>query len=115
MAESSDNTVNTGGLMSIIGGAMTMKSAYAKKAEAAIHAEVLLEVSNAAESEIMPYTIELENQSVRLQGTVDEQYEELRAILQRLYFADLGLPQPGVNADESGMNEPDGNPEKVNE
>jgi hypothetical protein len=31
-----------------------------------------------------------------LQGTVDEQYEELRGILRRMYFADLGLPEPVV-------------------
>ena len=42
----------------------------------------------------MPHTIELENQSVRLQGTVDEQYEELRGILRKIYFDDLDLPVP---------------------
>jgi hypothetical protein len=94
MAESNDSYVDASGLMSVISGAMIMKSAIAKKAEAAIHAEVLEEVGTAAEAEIIPYTIELENQSVRLQGTVDEQYEELRGILRRLYFADLGLEVP---------------------
>jgi hypothetical protein len=96
MSESNNSYVNTSGLVSIISGAMLMKSAISKKAEAAIHAEVLEEVGAAAEAEIIPYTIELENQSVRLQGTVDEQYEELRGILRRMYFADLGLPEPVV-------------------
>lgn len=94
MAGSDDSYIESSGLMGIISGAMIMKSAYAKRAEAAIHAEVLQEVGVAAEAEIMPHTIELENQSVRLQGTVDEQYEELRAILRKMYFADLGLPEP---------------------
>jgi hypothetical protein len=31
---------------------------------------------------------------VRLQGNVDQQYDELRGILRKLYFADLGLPEP---------------------
>lgn len=94
MAESNDSYVDASGLVSVISGAMLMKSAIAKKAEAAIHAEVIEEVGTAAEAEIIPHTIELENQTVRLQGTVDEQYDELRAILRRVYFADLGLPEP---------------------
>jgi hypothetical protein len=42
----------------------------------------------------MPHTLDLENQVVRLQGSVEEQYEELRSILRDLYYADLGLPVP---------------------
>jgi len=102
MAESSDSAVDYGGLISVIGGAVTLKSAIAKRAEASIHAEVLQEVGVAAEAEIMPHTIELENQTVRLQGTVEEQYQELRGILRRLYFADLGLPDPNPEAAADG-------------
>jgi len=98
MAESSDAAVDYGGLISVIGGAVTLKSALDKRAEASIHAEVLQEVGIAAEAEVMPHTIELENQTVRLQGTVEEQYQELRGILRRLYFADLGLPDPAAEA-----------------
>jgi hypothetical protein len=94
LTESGDPYVSTSGLVSIIGGAVTLKSAFAKRAEASIHAEVLQEVGVAAEAEIMPHTLDLENQTVRLQGTVDEQYEELRGILREIYFADLGLPVP---------------------
>jgi hypothetical protein len=95
MAESDSAAMDTGGLVSIIGGAMTMKSAIAKRQEAELHAEVLREVSVAAEAEVMPQTLELENQVVRLEGTVEEQYEKLRRILRELYFADLDLPVPG--------------------
>jgi hypothetical protein len=95
MAESSDSAVDTSGLVSIIGGAMTLKSAIAKREEAQIHAEAMREVGVAAEAEVVPHTIELENQVVRLEGTVEEQYDKLRGILRDLYFADLGLPAPG--------------------
>ena len=73
---------------------MILKSALKKSAEAEIHTEILQEIGVAAEAAIMPHTIELENQTVRLQGTVDEQYRELRKILRTIYFADLGLPEP---------------------
>ena len=101
MSESNNSYVGTSGLVSVISGAMLMKSAIAKRDEAQIHAEVISEVGIAAEAEIMPYTIELENQSVRLQGNVDEQYEELRGILRRMYFADLGLPEPEIPTEEA--------------
>ena len=94
ISESSNPYVETSGLVGIIGGATLLKNAFAKRAEASIHAEVLQEVGVAAEAEIMPHTLDLENQTVRLQGTVDQQYEELRGILREIYFADLGIPAP---------------------
>ncbi|MFV2090607.1 MAG: hypothetical protein ACC642_08125, partial [Pseudomonadales bacterium] len=60
----------------------------------------------AAEAEIMPHTIELENQSVRLQGSVDEQYDELRVILRRIYFADLDLPDPDADQTVADPDQP---------
>jgi hypothetical protein len=96
MVESNDAVVDTGGLVSIIGGAVTLKSAIAKRQEAEMHAEMLREVGVAAEGAMMPQTLDLENQVVRLEGTVDQQYERLRAILRDLYFADLDLPPPGA-------------------
>ena len=59
-----------------------------------MQAEVLQEIGVSAEAEIIPHTIELENQTVRLQGTVEEQYTELRRILREVYFEDLGLTPP---------------------
>lgn len=110
MAESNDAAVETGGLVSVIGGAMTLKSAIAKRADAEMHAETMREVGVAAEAEVMPHNIELENQVVRLEGTVDEQYEKLRGILRDLYFADLELPPPDAEpgaeaADETDLDE----------
>lgn len=94
MAESSDAAVDTGGLVSIIGGAMTLKSAIDKRNEAELHAETLREVGVDAEAELVPYTLELENQVVRLEGTVAQQYEKLRRVLRDLYYADMDLPPP---------------------
>jgi hypothetical protein len=94
MIESDDSAVDLGGLVSVIGGAVTLKSAITKRAEAVMHAEALQEVGTAAEAELVPQTIELENQVVRLQGTVEQQYAELRGILRDLYFQDLDLPPP---------------------
>ena len=91
----SDNPyIDATGLVGIGAGAALIKNAVAKRNEAAMQAEALQELGVAAEAEIMPHTMELENETVRLQGTVDEQYRELRRILRQLYYEDLGLPTP---------------------
>ena len=92
--ESSDAYVDASGLVSVLSGAALLKSAIAKRHEAEMQAEVLQEIGVSAEAEIIPHTIELENQTVRLQGTVEEQYTELRRILREVYFEDLGLTPP---------------------
>ena len=91
-AQTSDNTITQyGGTMGIIGGAMMIKSGIAKRADAQLHFEVLRELGTSAEAEIMPHTIELENESIALQGSVDEQYEELRRILRKIYRTEMGV------------------------
>lgn len=92
--ESDNAYVDAAGLVSIAAGAALIKSAVAKRNEASMQAEVLQELGVAAEQEITPHTIELENQAVHLQGTVEEQYRELRRILRDVYFEDMGLEPP---------------------
>ncbi len=92
--DSSNPYIDATGLVAIGAGAALVKSAVAKRNEAAMQAEALQEIGLAAEAEIMPYTLELENETLRLQGTVEQQYQELRGILRQLYFEDLGLPMP---------------------
>ena len=98
---SDDAYIDASGLVSIMGGVALIKTAVAKRNEAAMHAEVLREVGSAAEGELIPYTMDLENQTIRLQGTVDEQYQQLRQILRKVYYEDLGLPVPADPADST--------------
>jgi len=96
-AQTSDNgAVAASGTVGIIGGALTLKSGISKRAEAQIHSEVLQELGVSAEAEITPHTMELENQTVQLSGTVDAQYEELKRVLRRIYYKELGLGSPDV-------------------
>ena len=92
--ESSDAYVDASGIVGIIAGATLITSAVQKRHEAEQQADRLRELGSAAEAELVPTTIELENQTLRLQGSVDEQYTELRRILRRVYFEDLGLTPP---------------------
>ena len=92
-AQGSDSrATQLGGYVGIVGGAVTLRSAIGKFADAKIHSSVLQELGISAEAEITPHTIELENESLRLQGNVDEQYDELRTILKQIYADEVGLP-----------------------
>ncbi|MFK7912575.1 MAG: hypothetical protein AB8B93_01565 [Pseudomonadales bacterium] len=103
--ESDNAFVDASGVVSVMSGALTIKSAIGQRAEAAISADILRELGTATEAEVVPHTLELENRTVSLQGNVDEQYDELRGILRRLYFEDLGLPvPPDVQAVEDAVN-----------
>ena len=74
-------------------------------ADAKVHSEVLHELGASAEAEISPHTIELENRTLSLEGTVADQYEELRRVLKRIYYEELGLTLPPEDA-EDGENIP---------
>ena len=91
----SDNAyVDASGIVGVASGATLIVSSIQKRHEAQQQADRLRELGSAAEAELVPTTIELENQTMRLQGTVDEQYQELRRILRRVYFEDIGLDDP---------------------
>ncbi len=83
-----------GGAVSVIGGAALFGRALQDYADAKVHSEVLHELGTSAEAEISPHTIELENRTLSLQGTVADQYEQLRQVLKRIYYEELGLAWP---------------------
>ena len=91
---SDDWAADTSGIAGVIGSATVISGAILKKNEAEQYAERLRELAGETERELVPTTIQLENRTVRLQGSVDEQYTELRKVLSDLYFEELGLPLP---------------------
>ena len=98
-AQTSDSRVTRyGGAVSIIGGALVVKNSIQKYADAKVHSQVLRELGTSAEAEISPHTIELENRTISLQGTVAKQFEQLRAVLKELYYEDLGIAPPSEEA-----------------
>ena len=100
---SGNRTTRYGGTVSIIGGAATVYKSIQDYADAKVHSEVLQELGLSAEAEISPHTIELENRTISLQGTVAAQYEQLRGILRRLYYEELGLPLPDHDSSDAAL------------
>lgn len=80
----------TGGAAAVGAGAFLIKSGFDKRAEAQIHMEALEELGQSLENEVAPQVINLEDRTITLTGTVEEQYSQWREILADLYAADIG-------------------------
>jgi len=83
-------TARTAGWVGIGAGATAIQSGLQKREEAKIHVEALEEISASLDSEIQPHSIELEDRTVTLSGTVDEQYGQWRRILKELHATETG-------------------------
>jgi hypothetical protein len=87
-AGSNNGAAATAGQVGVIGGGYLVKSGFDKGSQAKIHIEALQELGNSLEAEIQPQVIELEDRTITLSGTVENQYEQWRELLQEIYRAD---------------------------
>ena len=79
-----------GGAFGVGAGAYLIKSGFDKQAEARIHMEALEELGQSLENEVAPQVINLDDRTITLSGSVEEQYEQWREILADLYAAEIG-------------------------
>jgi len=92
---SGSRTARNAGVLGIGAGAYLFKSGLDRGAEAQIHEAGLKEMADSLGAEIEPHTIALADKTVTLTGTVDEQYNQWRAILNEIYLTEIGqLPAP---------------------
>lgn len=89
-ATSSNAAVQTGGLVGVGAGAYMIKSGFDKNAEAQIHIAALQELGESLEREVAPKAIELDDRTVMLTGTVEQQYSQWRELLIEIYEAETG-------------------------
>lgn len=80
----------TGGAVGVGAGAYLIKSGFDKQAEAKIHMAALEELGQSLENEVAPQVINLEDRTITLTGTVEEQYEQWREIMSDIYAAEVG-------------------------
>ncbi len=83
-------TARTAGAVGIGAGAGVFMSGLHKGEEAKVHAEALEEISASLDAEIQPHTMKLEDRTVTLSGSVNEQYGQWRALLKDMYDAETG-------------------------
>ena len=74
----------------IASGGWLIKDAFNKGDERQMHVEALAELGNSLEMEIAPQTIELQERTITLSGSVEAQYEQWRELLADIYANDIG-------------------------
>ena len=78
------------GAVGVGAGAYLIKSGFDKQAEARIHMEALEELGQSLENAVAPRVINLDDRTITLSGSVEEQYAQWREILAELYAAEVG-------------------------
>jgi hypothetical protein len=89
-ASSSDGSSRAAGNVAIIGGGYLLKAGLESRAEAQIHVEALEEIGQSLEAEITPQVIELEDRTVMISGSVEDQYAQWRQVLAEIYRNEIG-------------------------
>lgn len=92
LAQTADSGYARGaGHIGIFAGANLIYQGYAKQNEAFVHSATVRELGAALEAELEPSVIDLEDRSVTLSGTVEEQFREWRRILGEMFLAESGV------------------------
>ncbi|WP_299973460.1 hypothetical protein [uncultured Pseudoteredinibacter sp.] len=89
-ATSNNRSVRTAGAVAIGGGGFLVKEGFGKRAEADMHSETIRELGDSLEAAIQPQVIELEDRTITLSGSVQQQYQQWRQILRELYEVENG-------------------------
>ncbi|NIB39826.1 hypothetical protein HBA55_09535 [Pseudomaricurvus alkylphenolicus] len=89
-AGSDSGSARAAGSVAVAGGGYMVKSGFDKRAEAEMHVEALQELGDSLEAAIEPQVIELEDRTITLSGTVENQYDQWRDLLREIYDLDTG-------------------------
>lgn len=80
----------TGGAIGVGAGAYLIKSGFDKQAEAQIHMDALEELGQSLENEVAPRVFTLDDRTITLTGSVEEQYAQWKEILADIYATEVG-------------------------
>ncbi len=98
---SSSSYARTAGAVGIAGGGYLLKSGLEKRAESSIHSLAIEELGQSLQAEITPRVIELEDRTVRLSGSAEDQYAQWRELMADLYATEMGELQDASEADNT--------------
>lgn len=98
---SSSGYARTAGAVGIAGGGYLLKSGLEKRAESSIHSLAIEELGQSLQAEITPRVIELEDRTVRLSGSAEDQYAQWRELMADLYATEMGELQDASEADNT--------------
>lgn len=104
---SGSRATRSAGAVGVIGGGALLKGGLEKRAETNIHSLALEELGQSLDAEITPRVIELEDRTVRLTGSVEDQYDQWRELLADIYAAELAALEPPAGAADNTTAAPD--------
>lgn len=90
MQDSSSNSTRTAGDVAILGGATLIGSAVSAGQQAAMHSEGIREASDTFNVDAGEQVLEMEDMTITLTGTIDEQYAQLKDVLRDIYVQETG-------------------------
>lgn len=88
-ATSDDRDTRLGGAVGIAAGGSQIKEGLLTRAGAQIHSSKLQELGRSLEADMTPQVIELEDKTIQLSGTIEDQYSQWREILSDIYAAEI--------------------------
>ncbi|NQZ23749.1 MAG: hypothetical protein HRT53_17080 [Colwellia sp.] len=88
-AGNSGGSVRAASAIGMTAGVYLLKAGYDREAEAQIHIDALQELGDSLEASIESNVIELEDRTITLTGTVENQYQQWRNILKDIYQLDV--------------------------
>jgi len=91
----------------VAGGAGLFRQSFAKKDRALSHSAALRELSESLETELEPSIVALQDRSVTLSGTVDDQYQEWRRILAEMFRLEEGIDEADNSSDDKSLSQAD--------
>jgi len=100
-ATSESRSGRVAGAVSTVAGAGIFRRGFFKVDQANSHAETLRELGSSLESELEPSVIDLQDRSVTLSGTVEDQFKEWRGILQKIFENENESALPQVETEAS--------------
>ncbi len=68
-----------------VGGAVLITSGITSRGEAKFHQDAINELGQSLDLEMSPQVIEFENQSTKLTGNMEQQFQQWRAFMARMY------------------------------
>ena len=75
----------------VLGGAGAVYSGYQKRQESEINRDAIQELGESFHAEAEPLTIEVQGETLRLQGSAEQQYIRWRQLLREIYLKETGL------------------------
>jgi hypothetical protein len=79
-----------GGAVGVGAGAYLIKSGFDKRAEAKLHSDALQELGESLENEVAPRVFSLDDRTITLTGSVEEQYAQWKEVLADIYASEVG-------------------------